>query len=82
MTASRRRSGRNGASTRVASDLAGRLSDIRALWHAVHNDPHKSVEDLAAEFYFAVGDILEGRPLKSLTFQKIDRERVLAHAEE
>ncbi len=79
---SRRRGSRSGVSARVANDVAGRLRDIRALWHAVHNDPHKSVEDLAAEFYFAVGDVLEGRTLRALTLHKIDRERVRAHAEE
>lgn len=79
---SRRRGSRSGVSVRVANDVAGRLRDIRALWHAVHNDPHKSVEDLAAEFYFAVGDVLEGRTLKNVTLHKINRERVIAHAEE
>jgi hypothetical protein len=79
---SRRRGSRSGVSTRVVNDVAGRLRDIRALWHAVHNDPHKTVEQLAAEFYFAVGDVLEGRPLSALTLHKIDRARVDAHAEE
>lgn len=79
---SRRKGGRSGVATRVANDIAGRLHDIRALWLAVHNDPNASVESLAAEFYFAVGDIFEGRTLKSLTLQKIDRERAIAHAEE
>ena len=79
---SRRRGSRSGVSVRVANDVAGRLRDIRALWHAVHNDPHKTVDELAAEFYFAVGDVLEGRTLRSLTLHKIDRERVDAHAEE
>lgn len=79
---SRRRGSRSGVSVRVANDVAGRMRDIRALWHAVHNDPHKTVEELSAEFYFAVGDILEGRTLQSLTLHKIDRARVTAHAEE
>lgn len=81
---SRRRGSRNGASVRVSNDVVGRLRDIRALWHAVHNDPHKTVEELAAEFYFAVGDVFEGIPLKSIVgrLHKIDRERVTAHAEE
>lgn len=79
---SRRRGSRSGVSARVANDVASRMRDIRAVWSAVHNDPHKTVEDLAGEFYFIVGDLLEGRPLRSLQFHKIDRERVLAHAEE
>lgn len=79
---SQRRGGRSGVSTRVVGDIAGRLRDIRALWYAVNNDPHKSVEDLASEFYFAVGDIFEGHTLQSLALEEIDRERVLAHVEE
>ena len=79
---SRRRGVRSGVSTRVANDVAGRVHDIRAVWSAVQNDPHQTVEDLAGEFFFAVGELLEGRPLRSLQFHKISRERVLAHAEE
>ncbi len=93
---SRRRGSRSGVSVRVANDVASRLRDIRAVWNAVHNDPHKVIacpcnnkecvakhqQYLADEFYFIIGDLLEGRPLKSLEFHKIDRARVLAHAEE
>lgn len=68
--------------TRATADVAGRLRDIRALWFAVHNDPKHSVADLAAEYYYAVGEVLEGRPLRTLNLRKIDRERVLQHAEE
>jgi len=79
---SRRRGGRNGVSARVANDVVGRLRDIRAVWCAVQNDPSKTVTDVAAEFYYAVGEILEGRTLRSLSLRNIDRERVIAHAEE
>lgn len=79
---SRRRGSRSGVSVRVANDVAGRLRDIRALWCAVQTDPTKTVADVAAEFYYAVGEILEGRTLRSLTLRNIDRERVLAHVEE
>jgi hypothetical protein len=93
---SRRRGSRSGVSVRVANDVAARLRDIRAVWAAIQNDPHKVVacpcnnkecvakhqQYLADEFYFIIGDLLEGRPLKSLEFHKIDRARVLAHAEE
>ena len=78
----RKRGGRSGVSVRVANDVAGRLRDIRAVWFAVQNDPNKTITDVAAEFYYAVGEILEGRTLRSLTLRNIDRERVLAHAEE
>lgn len=67
---------------RVANDVTGKLHDIKALWFAVMNDPNKTVAELSAEFYFAVGEVLEGRTLRSLTLRNIDRERVIAHAEE
>lgn len=79
---SRRRGSRSGVSTRVAGDVVGRLRDIRAVWFAVHNDPTKTVADVAAEFYFIVGEILEGRPLASLSLRNIDRNRVNSHVEE
>lgn len=82
MSGGRRRGGRNGVSSRVASDVAGRLRDIRALWFATHNDPKHSVTDLAPEFYYAVGEILDGRTLRSVNLRKIDRNRVAEHAEE
>jgi hypothetical protein len=89
----RKKGSRSGVSARVANDVAARLRDIRAVWSAVHNDPHKGVQCpcnkpdcatkyLSDEFFFIIGDLLEGRPLKSLDFHKIDRARVLAHAEE
>jgi len=78
----RRRGGRSGVATRVASDVAIRLRDIRALWCAVHNDPNHSITDLSAEFYYAVGEILEGRSATALELRKIDRARVEQHAEE
>ena len=78
----RRRGGRSGISSRVASDVAGRIRDIRALWLAIQNDPKHSVADVAAEFYYAVGEVLEGRTIRSLNLRKIDRVRVAEHAEE
>ena len=79
---SRRRGGRNGVSVRVANDVAGRLHDIRALWLAIQNDPSRSVTDLAPEFYFIVGELLEGKTLPSVTLRHIDRVRVDAHAKD
>lgn len=78
----RRRGGRSGASTRVANEVTLRVQRIRAVWCAVHNDPNHTVSDLAAEFYYTVGEILDGRELSALIFRKIDRARVMAHAEE
>lgn len=78
----KRRGGRSGVSSQVTSDVANRLRDISALWLAVHNDPRKTVAELASEFYFAVGEVLEGKTLKSLTLLKIDKERLQAHSED
>lgn len=71
-----------GASQKVASEITGRLRDIRALWFGVHNDPNHSVSQLAAEFYFKVGELLEGKSLTQLTYHGIDKERVLEHVED
>jgi hypothetical protein len=79
---SRRRGARSGVALRVATDIASRYRDIKAAWLAVHNDPTRSVDSLAAEFFFMVGDIMEGRPLRTLKFTNINRDRALAHAEE
>lgn len=72
----------NGASQRVTGEVVGRLRDIRALWFAVMNDPKHSVSDLSAEFYFKVGELIEGKPLAGLTYHQISKERVLEHAKD
>ncbi len=77
-----RRRARSGVVARVAGDVTARLREIRALWLAVNNDPNHSVADLAPEFYYAVGEVLEGRSIDTLALRKIDRERVKQHAEE
>jgi hypothetical protein len=79
---SRKRGSRNGVSSRVAQDAAGRLARVRALWFAVQNDPKATVENVSAEFYFAVGELLEGKSIEAITLRMIDRERVRTHAEE
>ena len=78
----RKRGSRSGVSTRVAQDMAARLARVRALWFAVNNDPRGPAEAFASEFYFAVGELLEGRSIRDLTLRTIDRERILAHVEE
>ncbi len=81
-TVNRKRGSRSGLSGRVAQDMAGRLARVRALWFAVQNDPKATVENVSTEFYFAVGELLEGKSIESITLRTIDRERVRAHAEE
>lgn len=79
---SRKRGSRSGISGRVTQDMAGRLARVRALWFAVQNDPNLAVENVSTEFYFAVGELLEGKSIDAITLRAIDRERVRAHAKE
>jgi hypothetical protein len=72
---------RNGVSSRVANEMVARLAVIRALWFAVHNDPGRSIDDLAREFYFAVGEALEGRPLATIALTNINRARANSHSD-
>lgn len=72
----------NGASQRVTGEVVRRLRDIRALWFAVMNDPNHSVADLAPEFYYKVGELIEGKSLAGLTYHRISKNRVLEHAED
>lgn len=72
---------RKGPSARVAkvqADVARKLVYVRAVYFAVQNDPDLPLDDVAAEFYGLVGEILEGKSLRSIEFNKISRERVLA----
>ena len=70
---------RTGLSTKVTGDVIRRHALVRALWLAVLNDPDRTVQDVGAEFFFAVGKALEGTPLASIDLKKIDRRRVLQH---
>lgn len=78
----RPRKGPSGASQRVTGEVIGRLKAIRALYFAVMNDPNHSVDDLSAEFYSKVGDVLSGMPLADLTYYRISKTRVLEHTED
>lgn len=82
--------GRTGPSSRTAREIVRNLSDdtlrklatIRALWFAVQNEPDKSVQDLASEFYFAVGGVLEGKALDELELVQIDPKRAVPFMKE
>jgi hypothetical protein len=73
---------RSGLSLKVTGDIVHRLSNVRALWLAVQNDPDLSVQDAAVEFYYTIGQLLEGNTLEQIELRKINRARVLAHAQE
>lgn len=76
--------GRPGPGSRVAQDIVRsvsneavrKLATVRALWLAVQNEPGMSVKDLSAEFYYAVGRVLEGKSLHELELHHIDPKRV------
>jgi hypothetical protein len=63
-------------------DVAARQRAVRALWLAVQNDPVSPIHDVAVEFYFAVGKLLEGHSLEAIEFRRIDRRRVLEQHQE
>lgn len=73
--------------SRLKRDLAQResitqrLKNIVALYVGAYNTP-KPVEQTAVEFMYAVGDLLEGTPLKDLALKHINMEEVLREAED
>jgi hypothetical protein len=73
---------RSGISTKVIGDVIHRFTAVKALWFVVNNDPEYSVQDLAPEFYFAVGSLLEGIPIEQVSLYKINKERVLQYIKE
>jgi hypothetical protein len=67
---------------KVTADVVRRLKNIRDLWLAVHNDPNYTVQESAHEFFWLVGDILEGKQLEQLEYRYVSKKRVLAQAKE
>ncbi len=74
--------GKTGLKDKVVGDVIRRHSSIRALWLAIQNDPELTVADAAVEFYYAVGELLEGKGLAQIEYRKIDRKRALQHHKE
>jgi len=64
------------------ADVVRRLHLIRCLWLTVHNDPDKTIEDQAVEFFYKIGEILEGKSAVDLEFNRINRKRFLNHLNE
>ena len=73
---------RGGLSANEIANRLFRLHNVKSLWFAVQNDPEVSVKDVAEEFFFAVGHVLEGKRLERLELRRIDKARVLRHAKE
>ena len=63
----------------ISNDLVRMVASVRALWFAVLNEPDKSVQDMSAEFFDAVGKLLEGWQLSEIELHTIDPKRVFPH---
>ena len=66
----------------LSNDLVRKVASVRALWLAVQNEPDKSVKDMSVEFYYAVGELLEGRQLSEIELHTIDPKRVSPHVKD
>jgi len=60
---------KNHASKNLSLD---KLRAIRALWLAAHNQASE-VDQVAPEFFFAIGDLFEGQSPDSLALTKINK---------
>lgn len=56
--------------------LIDKLKMIRAL-HMVTYNSTLTVEQMSVEFYYAIGDILEGQKPSELNLKRIDREEFI-----
>jgi len=74
--------GRSGISDKVTGDVVRRFSNVRTLWLAIHNDPELTVAAVSVEFYYAIGELLEGKSLSQIEMHKINKTRVLRYARE
>jgi len=63
-------------------DVVRRLKNIRDIWLAINNDPNQTVESCATEFFYTVGDLLEGKYVEQLYFHKINKDRVMRQIKE
>lgn len=73
---------KTGVKDRTQGDIILRHKAIRDLWLCIQNDPELTVAEAATEFYYAVGELLEGKALAQLEFRTIDRKRALRHNKE
>ena len=61
---------------RATQDNVRRLSTVRTLWSCYFNS-EVDIKRWSEEFYYAVGDVLEGTPPKDLKIQQINKEAFL-----
>jgi len=73
----------NRAKRQLASQLhlIEKLKDIRALHIGGYNSP-VAIEKVSTEFFYAVGDVLEGVALEALELKHIDKAEVLREKED
>lgn len=66
---------------RELAEAKRKLSLLRALFLAVHNDPNITVVAgrVGTNFFSVVGEVLEGRTFEQLDLYAIDPKRVLLH---
>ena len=60
----------------VTHDILNRYSLIRAVYRAYYTSLDVPAQDVATEFFFVVGDILEGKPLGATRLRYLDLEVV------
>lgn len=56
--------------------LLEKLKAIRALWITAHNQTSE-LEPIATEFFFAIGDLLEGESPENVNLRLIDKKDFL-----
>ena len=61
---------------RLALELVERYRFIRALHTCYYNQLDVEVTSFASEFFFLVGDVVEGKPIDEAALRFIDMDRV------
>lgn len=61
---------------RLALEVVERYRFIRALHTCYYNQLGANVVDFACEFFFLVGDVIEGKPIDEASLRFVDMDRV------
>ena len=62
--------------TRLALEIVERYRMIRALHTCYYTQLGSKVQEFSNEFFFLVGDVIEGKPLDESRLRHIDMDRV------
>lgn len=68
--------GQNSRPNKVRREMVQRYRLVRALHVHCFNLLDTPTPEFATEFYFAVGDVLEGRPIDESKLRHIDMQKV------